>query len=691
MPSMSGPSPLILLLTFTLILTFATPALAFGAGNIASIAKIEGHNFRHGDIEDTLKTIAFLKGGKWTASLIRRVYFGNWLRDYSQALDTATLVKCDKNTIRCLVWVLSFMSFGYATGDFEVTEERLGVYRPEEHIDNPKDYADNMDARRYDPRLRPPVHPHELAIDPMTGMKNYIANEMGGWATSSGYVKHSLTRCIHFGRVYTSGPHGQRGREEDLAEALRCLGQALHCLEDFSAHSNYVELVLREMGFRNVFPHTGVSTEMDIGAMPGYGGGRRAFPLITGTFGGVDFLHSVLGEAQDKFSQTEVDEMDAVLAEAHKDQKKQERSGQKSLLKDLLGQLPSSGGLGDETDRLEADSDAQEMQNMNLGPAKARADPLETIRRIYPILEFRDKVMHAIERALDSIPGLTAIVERISETLSLFILSLLAPYIRPIIAQASLELKEGSSLVIDSAASHQYEPWTDPFCTDPTHSLLSKDHFSNKLNTPAGEVASGIVAFAVPRILHAWEDPSFPVDRVLTDIIRAFHHPVLRDPNSDIQTAMFNAVAAWVERLPDRGQGLNDTLSSEGVKAGRNHTGGVFAGGHQSCNAGHGKLAGSEWDKHKKKGKKDKKSKKDEDFSFGGVNLPGPIGGVLGGLLEAGMQGFGDANTGGSQHGSQGYYSGDGKKEKKHKDKSSKDNKEKKDKDKSYVPLHPLP
>src|SRR5690554_130520 len=149
MPSMSGPSPLFLLLTFTLILTFATPTLAFGAGNIASIAKIEGHNFRHGDIEDTLKTIAFLKGAKWTSSLIRRVYFGNWLRDYSQALDTATLVKCDKNTIRCLVWVLSFMSFGYATGEFEVTEERLGVYRPEEHIDNPKDYADNMDARRY--------------------------------------------------------------------------------------------------------------------------------------------------------------------------------------------------------------------------------------------------------------------------------------------------------------------------------------------------------------------------------------------------------------------------------------------------------------------------------------------------------------------------------------------------------------
>ena len=69
------------------------------------------------------------------------------------------------------VWVLSFLSFGYATEEFEVTEERLGVYRPEEHIDNPKDYADNKDAREYDQRLRGPVQPRELEVDPNTGMK----------------------------------------------------------------------------------------------------------------------------------------------------------------------------------------------------------------------------------------------------------------------------------------------------------------------------------------------------------------------------------------------------------------------------------------------------------------------------------------------------------------------------------------
>jgi len=166
-----------ILLAFCLLLVLLPGrAAAFGAGNIPSIAQVEGHNWRHGDIEDMLKTIAFLHGKKWTSMLVSRVYFGNWLRDYSQAVDVGSLKGVNAPTIRILIWVLSFMAFGYATEEFEVTEERLGVYRPEEHIDNPLGYADGMDARKFDPRLRGPVDPIETQIDPRTGMKNYIAN-----------------------------------------------------------------------------------------------------------------------------------------------------------------------------------------------------------------------------------------------------------------------------------------------------------------------------------------------------------------------------------------------------------------------------------------------------------------------------------------------------------------------------------
>lgn len=146
-------------------------------------------------------------------------------------------------------------------------------------------------------------------------MKNYIANESGGWATSAGYLRFSIGRCIHFGRLYTSGSGRSSGREEDLCEALRCLGQALHTLvscftvppnskrwklippqEDFPAHSNYCELALRELGYHEVFPHCGTDTKINLR-------GKTVYPLVTGTFGAVDFIHSVLGEANGMMQQ----------------------------------------------------------------------------------------------------------------------------------------------------------------------------------------------------------------------------------------------------------------------------------------------------------------------------------------------------------------------------------------------------
>lgn len=92
-----------LLLVFALLVLLPSPAAAFGAGNIASISKIEGHNWRHGDIEDMLKTVACLRGHKWTSMMIKRVYFGNWLRDYSQAVDVGTLKGVQAGAIRILV------------------------------------------------------------------------------------------------------------------------------------------------------------------------------------------------------------------------------------------------------------------------------------------------------------------------------------------------------------------------------------------------------------------------------------------------------------------------------------------------------------------------------------------------------------------------------------------------------------
>ncbi|KAL2134053.1 hypothetical protein VTI74DRAFT_1109 [Chaetomium olivicolor] len=590
-----------------LLVVLPGKAAAFGAGNIPSIAQVEGHNWRHGDIEDMLKTVAFLYGKKWTTMMIGRVYFGNWLRDYSQALDVGSLKSINAATIRILVWVLSFMANGYATEEFEVTEERLGVYRPEEHIDNPLGYADGQDARKYDPRLRGPVDPRELEIDPRTGMKNYIANENGGWATSSGYLRFSFARSVHFGRLYTSGANGTSGKEADLCEALRCLGQALHCMEDFPAHSNYCELALIEMGHHNVFAHCGSATQIHLN-------GKMVYPLVTGTFGGVDFVHSVLGEATDHFTQSEVDEVDIALKNAEQANRSDGQrgffgsgSGGNDFVS-LVSQMPGVGdGFASQARSLQAMSAAQEQENIraaneNIVPGMSpNFDPVKTASKIYPILEFRDKIVRAINNMISKIPGLEKLLEHISETLTAFILGLLAPFVRPIINAISKTLKEGSSGLIESSANSQFEPWTNPRCDNPTHSMLSKDHFTNVLNSCAGRVAATILQYVVPRVIYAWENPGVPVDEVVNDVLRAFHHPAARNEHVEIQRSMFETVRQWANETPYRHQ-LDHLLSSESVRNHKNHILSSQASGNRSVpggcghgDGGHGKPAGSLW------------------------------------------------------------------------------------------------
>lgn len=520
------------------------------------------------------------------------------------------------------------MSFGYATGEFEVTAERLGTYRPEEHIDNPKDYADNEDARKYDPRLRGPVREIELAVDPNTGMKNYIANEQGDWATSAGYVKYSFSRAIHFGRLYTHGPPDQRGREEDLSEALRCLGQGLHCLEDYGAHTNYTELVLRELGYNNVFPHVGTDTAINLR-------GKHVFPLVTGTFGGVDFFHSVLGEATDHITSAEIDEMDTTLSDALTNNK-QGGNGALGGLTDVLSKVPGTGNLISEARSLQATSDAQAAANAGYGSRAGgydsygsrdgaaptfdappgsvggppgpdipgtNTDPATIIPKIYPILVFRDRVVRSISDIVSKIPGLEKLIETITERVTLFVLSLLAPFVLPIIKTASSQLKTGSSAVVEAAAKHQFDVWNNPTSTDPTHSMLSKDHFSNILNEPAGQVAVQILQYVVPRVMYAFDHPDVPVEQVLNDCVSVFHHPALRDSRSEVHNNMYKVVKDWAHAY--HGKDLNNILSSESVKAGKNHKAGDDHAGHgaaglqqfsgHSSHSGHSHGAGSSY------------------------------------------------------------------------------------------------
>ena len=77
---------------------------AFGAGNIPTVAFLEGKAFRHGDIEDILAEMliraansnitagfgAKAVGKKFSDLNVKRVYFGNWLYYFFRSVGLGT-------------------------------------------------------------------------------------------------------------------------------------------------------------------------------------------------------------------------------------------------------------------------------------------------------------------------------------------------------------------------------------------------------------------------------------------------------------------------------------------------------------------------------------------------------------------------------------------------------------------------
>ncbi|KAF8527105.1 heterokaryon incompatibility protein Het-C-domain-containing protein [Gautieria morchelliformis] len=561
------PSTLTILLLLSVILAFCVPQIAaFGAGNIPSFAFLEGKAFRHGDIEDTLQELLkrgsgagggfaigslLSKGSKFGGLDIKRVYFGNWLRDYSQAVDIAGLKKLPLQTILNLCMVLGFLAHGYATNEFEVTEDRLGVYLPTEHIDNPKGYGVGEDPRKYHPKLRGPVDPRELEIDPRTGMKNYIANESGHWDTSKALVRRTLERCIHLGRQYRA-----RGQKQDEYEAYRQLGQLLHTLEDFPAHSNFCELALVALGHHDVFMHVGDHVRIQSPR------GKMVAPLVTGTFGGSDFMHSLLGEATDHISQASVSDLNKELSSARS--KSSNGADSSSVLRGLLLKLPSGAG-GEITREMEG------VERIRAGPSGGgkrpeEMSPQEMHAVLWQVLSFRDSVVKKIEMTIEKIPGLGPLIEKLMDSIAVFVYTTLEPFLKPLLQTASNGLATSSAEVINT--HDQYEVFNDPRASDPTHSFLSKDHFNLILNEPAGQLAKIIVAHTVKLVVKAWDDSSVNVHHLAEDVLSCLFHPEFHDSHSQVQREMMQYMQTW---LGSHGHAQHDIIRRLSRDAVRNH------------------------------------------------------------------------------------------------------------------------
>ncbi|KAJ1322920.1 Heterokaryon incompatibility protein Het-C [Microdochium nivale] len=567
-----GGSTALLLLLLACCL-FASPAAAFGAGSVPPASEFTGYVWRHGDISEVLKYLpaSFLTAHRFTKLERRTVYLGNWLRDFSQVIDTTCLEAVPEPILRAIVAVMAFMEFGYATDEFDVTRDRLGCYTHVEHIDNPKGYPD--DAQKVDPRLRGPLDPRELEFDRRSGMKNYIANSGHGWDTSADYVRRQLRLAIELGR---------KGRDRDSTshkEGLIHLGAALHTLEDFAAHSNYVELCLRELGEDGVFPMVGDKCTVKV---PGWNG-KEVPPLVTGTFGMLDIFHSFLGEADDMAvlqSKGSLGELEAKL---------QFGGVAFDQLFDLVkGALEAVGkvaeGAGPLAEQLDtirtifqkAEQDdtgsVHSVEEEDTGPVQlANANALWSA--IEPIFYPHDRIKKWLQEG-DEEETPEEAADQSTNELSDYTTQIVWRFLAMMIESSVKELRNAvraakEKVDAEAAKSHSAEIYREGSdASDPSHSDLSKDHFSNVLNQPAGLVSTITTNWTTQQVVRCWDDPKLSADKTIDEIVKILHHPAFYRKKAPVQQYMFDTVRGWWEHHSDESRDrIRGMLTRESIQA----------------------------------------------------------------------------------------------------------------------------
>lgn len=366
---------------------------------------------------------------------------------------------------------------------------------------------------------------------------------------------------------------------------------------------------------------------------------RLLYDLTYSPVGMTDFLHSVVGEVSDKVVQSEVQDLDAKLAAA---EQQSQSDGTTSTLKGILDNIPfgllglGDSNFGDQASKLQEGADAKQMEQASISDNSStkiagmdveqlKNQAAQTMKEIYPIMEFHDKVMKAMQQGIDKIPGASELLENLTGAMQIFVFSILAPYVKPILLRVKTELAAGSGGVLQASENAQFVVFDDGNSSDPTHSVLSKDHFTNLLNPVAGRVASEAVKFATPLIVSAWEDTNRDPNQICDEILQVFHHPALRDEGRQGQRAMFEAVQSWWNEKDEHAkEHLKEALSKEGVREGKNHEGDDPNPGPGGCGHSHGgvKRAAGSSGQHQNRGIGERGQEESSYGGGGGYNAP---------------------------------------------------------------------
>jgi hypothetical protein len=205
----------------------------------------------HGGIEErALTSIGF------SDVEISEIYFGNWLRDFSQLNKSGAPMA--HNDVLSLYTVIEIL--GWGEFNRHVSPEELGTYVPSEHLDNPNAGATGPGVRHDEATIEDP-NIQALASLPKTDPRRKPFDEAFAKLSpeqQAAYNDEEAHRAQITEAAKKSGlpEYVERGKfhaKEELKSAIKTgrnpdgrlrMGNALHAVEDYFSHSNFVEVAL---------------------------------------------------------------------------------------------------------------------------------------------------------------------------------------------------------------------------------------------------------------------------------------------------------------------------------------------------------------------------------------------------------------------------------------------------------------
>ena len=198
-------------------------------GGAPAVQRYQAGGTGHGGIEERALT-----GAGFTPDEANQVYLGNWMRDFSQLTGHEALIP--------LFNILALGEFGR-----EITKDELGTYVPSEHLDNPAGSGTaedpNLSAAEWNAQIA------KLSPDQQTA---FAQEELAQDAISKAAAESHLPAYIERGKFHAKDKLTTAVARGATPAGRMAMGDALHAVEDYFSHSNFVEAAIWTLDLEGV-------------------------------------------------------------------------------------------------------------------------------------------------------------------------------------------------------------------------------------------------------------------------------------------------------------------------------------------------------------------------------------------------------------------------------------------------------